>query len=73
MISFKYKSQVKQIKIKTKRDLHERMPPWLQNLFSIKNQIVGFKVHGSKLFLTQASTMTQIPFTPISQGFLANK
>ena len=73
MISFKYKSQVKQIKIKTKRELHERMPPWLQNLFSIKNQIVGFKVHGSKLSLTQASTMTQIPFTPISQGFLANK
>lgn len=47
MITFKHKSNAKQIKIKTKRELNERMSPWLQDLFGMKNPIVGFKVANS--------------------------
>ena len=47
MISFKYKNHTKQIKIKTRRDVNERMPPWLQSLFGIRNPIVGFRFAGS--------------------------
>lgn len=47
MISFRYKSNTKQIKIKSKRDLNERMSPWLQGIFGIKNPIVGFRILNS--------------------------
>lgn len=47
MISFRHKSNTKQIKIKSKRDLNERMSPWLQGIFGIKNPIVGFRVASS--------------------------
>lgn len=47
MISFRYKSNTKQIKIKSKRDLNERMSPWLQGIFGIKNPIVGFRIFNS--------------------------
>lgn len=48
MITFRHRSNSKQIKIKTERELNERMSPWLQGIFSIKNPIVGFKVPNSK-------------------------
>jgi hypothetical protein len=50
-ITFRHKSATKQIKIKTERELNERMSPWLQGIFSIKNPIVGFKVANSMLFM----------------------
>lgn len=51
MISFRHKSSTRQIKIKSKRDLNERMSPWLQGIFGIKNPIVGFKVANSNLWV----------------------
>lgn len=71
MISFKHKSNTRQIKIKTTRDLNERMSPWLQNIFNIKNPIVGFKVANSKYDLIQISTMTLSHFTPIRRNSMA--
>lgn len=47
MISFRHKSSIRQVKIKTKKDLAERMPPWLQQIFGMKNPVVGFKAAGS--------------------------
>ena len=43
MISFRYRSNQKKIKIKTNKKLDERMSTWLQKVFNIKNQIIGFK------------------------------
>ena len=43
MIAFKYRSTTKRIKIKTNKKLDERMSNWLQKVFNIKNQIIGFK------------------------------
>ena len=65
MIFFKYKSLVKQIKIKSKKNLEERMAPWLQEQFNIRNPIVGFKAGSIIYDSTQISTMMCIHF---SQG-----
>jgi hypothetical protein len=50
MICFRFKTQIKKVKIKTKQKLDERMSNWLQKIFSFKNQIIGFKSQDSKLF-----------------------
>lgn len=71
MISFKHKSNTRQIKIKTTRDLNERMSPWLQNIFGIKNPIVGFKVANSNDWLIQTSTMTLSPSMPTRRSSMA--
>jgi hypothetical protein len=47
MISFRFKSQVKKVKIKTQQKLDERMSHWLQKVFGFKNQIIGFKSQDS--------------------------
>ena len=46
MIQFKYRSLVRQIKFKTSQ-VDDRMTNWLQGLFNIKHQIVGFKTSDS--------------------------
>src|SRR5579859_1538246 len=43
MIAFKYKNTTKRIKIKTNKKLDDRMSSWLQKVFSLRHQIVGFK------------------------------
>jgi hypothetical protein len=50
MICFRFKSQIKKVKIKTQQKLDERMSHWLQKVFSFKNQIIGFKSHDSIYF-----------------------
>ena len=68
MISFRHKSNIRQIKIKTTRDLNERMSPWLQNIFAIKNPIVGFKVGNSTFLLIQINIMIQRLSTPAKRS-----
>jgi hypothetical protein len=43
MITFKHRSNSKRINIRTSKKLDERMSGWLQKVFSIKSQIIGFK------------------------------
>jgi hypothetical protein len=50
MISFKFKNQVKKVKIKTKQRLDERMSHWLQKVFSFRNQIIGFKSQDNRVY-----------------------
>lgn len=50
MISFRFKNQVKKVKIKTKQKIDERMSRWLQKVFSFKNQIIGFKSQDHKTY-----------------------
>ncbi len=47
MISFKFKSVTKRVKIKTNQKLDERMSHWLQKVFNFKNVIIGFKATDS--------------------------
>ena len=47
MICFRFKNQIKKVKIKTQQKLDERMSNWLQKIFSFKNQIIGFKSQDS--------------------------
>lgn len=54
MISFRFKNQVKKVKIKTRQKLDERMSHWLQKVFNFKNQIIGFKANDSKYYLINA-------------------
>ena len=63
MISFRHRSNVKRIKIKTHKKLDERMSFWLQKVFSIKNPIIGFKSIDSTSAATQTSTTTSRPST----------
>lgn len=58
MISFRHRSNVKRIKIKTNKRLDERMSGWLQKVFNIKSPIVGFKSQDSSSLHTQTSTTT---------------
>lgn len=61
MISFRHRSNVKRIKIKTHKRLDERMSFWLQKVFNIKNPIIGFKSIDSKFSLTQINiTMSKL-------------
>lgn len=50
MLSFRFKNQVKRVNIRTKQKLDERMSRWLQKVFSIKNQIIGFKTQDHKTY-----------------------
>jgi hypothetical protein len=50
MISFRFKNQVKRVKIKTKQRLDERMSHWLQKVFSFKNHIIGFKSQDNRVY-----------------------
>jgi hypothetical protein len=50
MISFRFKNQVKRVKIKTKQRLDERMSHWLQKVFSFRNQIIGFKSQDNRVY-----------------------
>ena len=43
MITFKHRSNSKRINIRTSKKLDERMSNWLQKVFGMKNQIIGFK------------------------------
>jgi uncharacterized membrane protein len=43
MITFKHRSNSKRINIRTSKKLDERMSGWLQKVFGIKSQIIGFK------------------------------
>jgi hypothetical protein len=52
IIIFRYKSVTKQIKIKTRRALIERMSVWLQGIFGMKHPIVGFKVGNSMGYIS---------------------
>lgn len=70
MITFRHKSNAKQIKIKTKRELNERMSPWLQDLFDIKNPIVGFKVANSIYLIIETNITMLKPFTQIKTNFI---
>lgn len=73
MIFFKYKSLVKQIKIKSKKNLEERMAPWLQEQFNIRNPIVGFKAASIIFYSTQINTMMSIPFSQGLKNFMDSK
>ena len=48
MITFKHRSNSKRINIRTSKKLDERMSGWLQKVFGIKSQIIGFKSAESK-------------------------
>ncbi len=50
MISFRFKNQVKKVKIKTKQRLDDRMSQWLQKVFSFKNHIIGFKSQDNRVY-----------------------
>jgi hypothetical protein len=63
MISFRYKSNTKRIKIRTNKRLDERMSAWLQKVFGIKNQIIGFRSPDSAFPPMQTSTTTWRPST----------
>lgn len=63
MITFKHKSNSKRINIRTSKKLDERMSHWLQKVFAIKNQIIGFKSSDSIIDETQISITMSRPFT----------
>lgn len=63
MITFKHRSNSKRINIRTSKKLDERMSGWLQKVFGIKSQIIGFKSAESKMFSIQINTMMWRPFT----------
>lgn len=58
MITFKHKTNSKRINIRTSKKLDDRMSAWLQKVFNIKNQIIGFKSPESTSSNIQISTTT---------------
>lgn len=73
MITFKHKSNSKRINIRTSKKLDERMSHWLQKVFAIKNQIIGFKSSDSTPHATQINTTMLRPSTYSSKSFTTHR
>ena len=73
MITFKHKSNSKRINIRTSKKLDERMSHWLQKVFAIKNQIIGFKSSDSIIDETQISITMSRPFTSLLRSFTTRR
>ena len=73
MITFKHKANSKRINIRTSKKLDDRMSAWLQKVFNIRNQIIGFKSSESTYSLMKIHITMSKPFIFSSKSFIIHR